>query len=75
MCDVVKMNNLVVYTVLPQNKGKVVLLTFRLEGSAFPVSTTTLDCVIMCSINLEQEACSIIPSSSEAGNDVMYPEG
>ena len=33
-----------------------------------------LDCVMMCSISLEQEACSIVPSSPEAVNVAMYPE-
>ena len=51
-----------------------VVLTFRLEESTFSVSMATLDFVIICSISLEQDACSMLPSSSEAGNVVMYPE-
>ena len=47
------------------------ILTFRLEESAFPVSMAMLDFVIICSINLEQEACNMVPSSSDAGNVEM----
>jgi len=51
------------------------MLTFLLEESGLLFSMTALDCVMMCSISLEQEACSMVPSSSEAGNVVMYPAG
>ena len=47
------------------------ILTFRLEESAFPDSMAMLDFVIICSINLEQEAWSMVPSSSDAGNVEM----
>ena len=49
-------------------------LTFLLEESGLPFSMTVLDCVMMCSISLEQEACNMVPNSSEAGNAVMYPK-